>query len=282
MFADPASALQIQDFISGQEDNGISAEAYLVVDYASGQVLLQKNPQELRVPASLAKLITALVVLDHNPSLSRNISMAKKDEVGGARVASKPGVAYKIKDLFNAMLVGSANNAANALARSTGLSREQFVGEMNKKAKDLGALNTGFVDPSGISEKSYTTAEDFAELAKAAFAQPLIVKAAETAEYSFRSTNNSRYRHKIKNTNKLLGDGSLNIIAGKTGYLNESLYNFTALIKDQLGHENIVVLLGAKIPSRSSGSKTIGVLSALARPMPNLGSLVFVRQQKQL
>ncbi|MEK7618305.1 MAG: hypothetical protein AAB410_04105, partial [Patescibacteria group bacterium] len=79
-----------------------------------------------------------------------------------------------------------------------------------------------------------------------------------------------------KNTNKLLGDGSLNIIAGKTGYLNESLYNFTALIKDQLGHENIVVLLGAKNTQSQFGeAKQLAFLSALARPMLNLGSLVF-------
>lgn len=270
------SALQIQDFITGAENNGITAQSYLVIDNLSGQILLQKNSQTIWVPASLTKLVTAMVLLDNNSSLSKNISMVKRDEVGGARVAAKAGVSYKIKDLFNAMLVGSANNAANAIARSTGLSREKFVEEMNEKAKDLGAQNTKFADPSGISEKSYTTAEDFARIAKVAFSNPLIVRAAQMSEYSFISVNNKRYRHRIKNTNKLLTDGNLNIIAGKTGYLDESRYNFTALTKDQFGQENIVVLLGAKNSQSQFGeTKQLSYLAALARPMLSLGNWVL-------
>ncbi|MBI3231675.1 MAG: D-alanyl-D-alanine carboxypeptidase [Candidatus Doudnabacteria bacterium] len=274
--ASPVLALQIQDFVSGAQDNGMTAKAYLVLDKLSGQVLLQKESQKIWTPASLTKLVTALVVLDHNPSLGENISMAKADEVGGARVSTRPGVTYRIKDLFYATLVASANNAANAIARSSGLSKSQFIEKMNQKARELGAKSTLFFDPSGIGEKNYTTAEDFAKIAKAAFEKPQILSAAKLNEYSFRSVNNRRFSHKIKNTNKLLADGSLNIIAGKTGYLDKSRYNFVGLIKDQFGREDIVVLLGAEnSQAQFWETKQLTFLAGLAKPVFGFGGMAL-------
>lgn len=277
LFAQPTSALEIQDFVSGKLDNGLTAQSYLVIDKQSGAVLLQKESLKSWAPASLAKLVTAMVVLDYNPKLSKNIAMAKSDEVGGARIYTKSGVSYRAKDLFYAMLVASANNAANALSRSTGLSKDQFVEKMNQKARELGAVNTVFVDASGISEKSYTTAEDFAKIAKAAFESSQVVAAAQMSEYVFRSVSNRRYSHKLKNTNKLLADGNLEVIAGKTGYLNESRYNFAALVKDQFGQENIVVLFGAENhEAQFRETKQLAFLAGLAKSVfGGLGGMVL-------
>lgn len=271
-----ASALQIQDFMSGSEDNGLTAQSYLVIDKQSGAVLLQKEPQKVWPPASLTKLVTALVVLDRNPKLLKSIAMAKTDEAGGARLATKAGVSYRVKDLFYAMLIASANNAANAMARSTGLSRNKFVKAMNNKARELGAENTVFVDPSGISEKNQTTAEDFAKIAASAFDKTEILKAVRLTQYTLRSTNNSRYVHRIKNTNKLLEDGSLEVVAGKTGYLDESRYNFTALVEDQFNQELILVLLGAENPeSQFRETKQLAFLGGLAKSMISLSNWVL-------
>jgi D-alanyl-D-alanine carboxypeptidase len=228
---------------------GLSARSYLVANKTTGQVLVSKEPDLFWTPASLTKLVTAMVTLDAKPKLTKAVAMKKADEVGGARLATKSGVSYSVKDLLYAALVASANNAANALARSTGFSRAEFVEKMNQKAKALGAQNTVFYEPSGISEKNHTTASDFAKITKAAFENSLIAAAAQTQSYSFKSVNNIKYFHKLKNTNKLLGDAELTDIKGKTGYLDESKYNFTAVAKDGAGNELLVVLFGSETPA---------------------------------
>lgn len=269
-------ALELQDFAQGALNNGLTAESYIVIDSASGNPLMAKEVQKVWTPASLTKLVTALVVLEKNPKLQGSIKLKKTDEVGGARLATKVGVSYTVKDLFNAMLIASANNATNAVARSTGLSSVEFVAKMNDKAKELGALHTHFVEPTGISEQNLSTVEDYAKIAQTAFAQPLILSAAKTLEYSFRATNNKRYLHKLKNTNKLLKDGEMEIIAGKTGYLDESKYNFTALVKDQYNQLAIVVLFGAKDTSAQfRETKQLTFLSGLVKQLNFLGGAVL-------
>jgi D-alanyl-D-alanine carboxypeptidase len=245
-FPGRSQALEMRELIAAESGFQVTARSYVVVDKPTGQVVVSKNPELAWTPASLTKLVTALVVLDAKPQWNKQVAMIKGDEVGGARLATKAGVKYKVSDLFNASLIASANNATNALARSTGLTREQFVEKMNAKAKELGAANTAFVEPSGISEKNMTTAADYAKIAMAAFSHPQIRKTAQTKAYNFFSTNNKKYYHRLKNTNKLLGDLDFSILAGKTGYLDESRYNFSAEIQDKFGNDMIVVVLGSQ------------------------------------
>lgn len=224
----------------------MTAAGYVVIDRVSGETLLAKNADLVWQPASLTKLVTAMVVLDSKPNLNRSIAMKKSDEVGGARIFTKAGVKYKAKDLLYASLIASANNATNALTRVTGLTREQFVAKMNDKAKALGASNTVFVEPTGISQNNLTTPSDFAKIAKAAFSDERIQKITQLPSYAFTSTNNRRYRHLIKTTDRLLGEGSWIVLGGKTGYLDESQYNFAGGFKDVDGKDIIVVLFGSQ------------------------------------
>ncbi len=240
--ASEPAANPLYDFSS----ESISAKAYVVMDKESGKILLEKNFELPWVPASLTKLVTAMVVLDENPGWSTIVKMQKSDEVGGARIATKSGVKYYLNDLFYASLVASANNATNALARGTGLTKEDFVRKMNEKAMTLGAFNSNFVEPSGISPLNTTTAQDYAKILRAALAYPKIQEAVNKAAYSFACVNNRRYRHNLKNTDKLLSDGSLIVAGGKTGYLEESGYNFAAEFKDVDGKNIVVVLFGSK------------------------------------
>ncbi len=225
----------------------MTAQAYLVVDKVSGQVLLEKNADTARVPASLTKLITAMVVLDMNPTLKGTVTMAKSDEVGGTRIATRAGVKYSVKGLFFTSLIASANNATNALARSTGLTREEFVKRMNEKAISLGAVNTVFVEPTGMDPASKITARDFSKIAVAAFHLPLIHEADNLTAYNLYSTGSGRkYVHRLKTTNRLLSDGGFLVVGAKTGYLDESRYNFVAELKDVDGKNILVVVLGSK------------------------------------
>lgn len=269
-------ALQIPDGQSSQGlDLGFSAEAYAVVDTSDGKVLVEKNKAEIWPPASLTKLVTAMVVLDAKPNLTKSFAIIKDDEVGGARLATKTGVKYKIKDLLYASLVASANNAVNALARSSGLSKEKFVEKMNLKAKELGATNTVFYEPSGINEKNHTTAEDYIKVTMAAYNYPLIADAASRENYRVVSTSNKKYVHNLKNTNKLLTDETLSVL-GKTGYLNESKFNFTSMISDKFGNKFAVVVLGSSSSKNQfMETKELAALAGLIKTFKTASSVVL-------
>ena len=128
----------------------VTAEAYVVMDRASGKILTVKNENKVWPIASLTKLMTANVLLEKKPSLQTRYAVKKIDDVGGAKLYLKNGDKLSIQDLYYAMFLGSANNAANALARTSGLTKEKFVAKMNANAKSLNLLNTKFTDPPGM------------------------------------------------------------------------------------------------------------------------------------
>ena len=136
--------------------SGISAQAYVVRDVATGDVLISKNADEAWTPASLTKLITAIVVLDTKPKLTKTVAITSYDQTlgacttGGDCIKAVPGIKFTVDALFHAALMPSANNAASALARSTGLTPDQFVARMNAKAKSLGATSSHFYEPTGM------------------------------------------------------------------------------------------------------------------------------------
>jgi len=230
--------------------NGVSAAAFAVVDAKTGSVLMEKGSDDPRVPASLTKLVTALVVLDAKPKLSRTVSMATADQTagmcgsGGACIKSKAGVKFTVDGLFHAALIPSANNAANALARSTGLSSSEFVARMNKKAASLGAANTYFYEPTGLDPRNTTTALDYTKIVAAAFSNSYLRQVAALSRYTLKSTNYSGYTQTIKNTDKLLADADMQMLGAKTGYLDEAQYNFASLLKYRGGQELAIVVLG--------------------------------------
>lgn len=224
----------------------ITARAGLLVDVGSGQALWKKDIDERRPLASLTKLMTALVFLDTQPDWDRTVAFEQSDidSTEGNTLVVKAGETVTVRDLFMASLVGSANNATVALARSTGLSMADFVQRMNDKAKFLSLFLTSFADVSGLDAGNVSTARDYIRLARTAFAQPRIKEALTTQEYSFTSTGVTA-SHRVYNTDRLLSDNSLDILAAKTGYIDESGYNFITLA-DVGGHEVLAVLLGSE------------------------------------
>lgn len=228
----------------------ITAEAVLVIDDATREVLLARNSRVPRPIASLTKLMTAMVALDHRVPMGRTVSITDADEVGGARLRVENGTPLTVRQIFDAMLVGSANNAANALARCTKLAKEDFVAEMNAKAEELGLGSTKFVDPTGIEVENVSTAEDVAALAFEAFASPEVRRATTTAQVEIVAAKST---HKFKNTNELLVDdrNGLYVLGGKTGYLIESKWNLAVKMRDSRMKPVLVVVLGSADKARS-------------------------------
>lgn len=238
-------ALTIYDLQPKVESASITAKSAVVLDQVSGQVLYEVSSDTLRVPASLVKLVTALVVLDTNPNWEKTCYIEDQDRVGGSSVTSygQGKVGYKMGDMFRAMLIPSGNDAAESIARCTGLSRIEFLARMQAKAQQQGAWTASFADVSGLSSQNRVSALDVARLANAAFSTEYVRNVTRTQSYKLCSTSGScKY---IKNTNELLADSELTTIAGKTGTLDGAI-NFAGSFLDTRGHYFIVVVLGAE------------------------------------
>lgn len=212
-----------------------------------GHVWLSTKDADRRQPlASITKLMTALVFLDHNPGWEQTYTIKRDDAVEGGKVNLFLGETVSVKDLFYASLVASDNGATLALARATGLSDQAFVDAMNQKATDLGLMQTAFVDPIGLSNNNLSDAKDVARLAQVALDQAEIAAAAALPVYSF-STQQGAAKQ-LEATDWLL-DGELpdglQALGGKTGYTDLAGYCFVGRFRDAQGRSVIVAVLDA-------------------------------------
>lgn len=229
----------------------ITAQSVLVVDEASDKVLYEKNSNEVRSIASLTKLMTALVFLDHNPGWTKPIEISSDDYREGAVTHLIAGEKINTFDLFYATLVASSNEAAVALARSTSLSPEQFVAAMNQKAYNLGLSNTSFIDVTGLSPGNKSTAVEAVLLLREALGKNQLAKAIGAKSYSVTIINKGINR-RLVSTDWILGksfgigNDSYQVRAGKTGHLIEAGYCFASQIKNQDDKRILTVVLGSE------------------------------------
>ncbi len=220
----------------------IPARAVYVADEYARRYVGKAIYQQLPI-ASITKLMTALVFLEHNPGWDELVTIRASDDAGSSRVNFRNGEKIRIRDLFESMLVGSKNNSAKALSRATGLSTDAFVRRMNSKAAEFGLRRTHFADTTGLSAKNVSTASEIAALARIAFGKQDIQRATMKAKYSFQAQNTQR-RFTVRTTNALLGNG-MRLTAAKTGFINESGYNFVVETTHE-GQRLFVVILGAR------------------------------------
>ncbi len=220
--------------------SGVNAEAYAVMDARTGEILEHKNGDEVRSIASLTKLMTVMVAHDAGLDPEATFALERQDEVGGGRLRVPVGTTLTVRNLVASTVIGSANNAANAVARVTGLSRENFLRRMDEKALALGMTHSRFADPTGIEVGNISTAKEVALMAKAAFADSWVSEFAAEPEYEVAT---SQGPHLIKNTNKLVNDATVEVTAGKTGFIYEAGYTLVTRMQKN-GRDLIVVVLG--------------------------------------
>lgn len=246
-----ANTLAIPSRVDPREiESEIGAAAYFVVDRATGEVLTMKQEDRVWPIASLTKLMTATVVLDQPVAMNTLVAMKKTDNVGGARLWVNEGDRFSVSDLFYAALVSSANNAANALARTTGLSKDDFISQMNTRAAELQLLYTHFVDPTGLDPKNVSTPREMATLAREVLSRREIQQYTTTAT-RFIKVAGTRVSKKMVNTNWLVWKPQYDdvwVTGGKTGYLDESGWNLVVTLKPTKNDERelLIVLFGAK------------------------------------
>ena len=190
----------------------IRAKAALLVDADYNEVLYEENAHETMYPASITKLMTALLVAEaiEAGQFTMDTVVTVPDNAfeglskDGSTQNIKAGERLTVKDLFYCLLVASANEAANILALQVSGSLSAFVDQMNQKAADLGCEGTHFANPHGLHDPDhYTTAWDLYLLARTAMEYPIIQEAVSAQEYYVPATNLSEQRH-FFNTNGLL------------------------------------------------------------------------------
>ncbi len=194
----------------------ISSKAAALFDLESGEILAGKNTDVKVYPASTTKVLTALLVVEL-ADLSDMVTISRNAEhQEGTALYCKEGEQYPVRDLLYAMLVLSANDVAVALAEHVAGSVADFAAIMNERARELGAFNSNFVNPSGLPhEDHYTTAEDMAKIFSAAFKHPLIREITSTRVYYISLPSGEK--RALVNGNKMLTEYE-GTLGGKTGY----------------------------------------------------------------
>ncbi len=196
---------------------GTYGRSAVLLDADSNRVLYEKNKDERLLTASIAKIMTAIVVIE-NIDVKEEVTITYEDSVQvGSSVYLREGDKLRIIDLLHGLLLRSGNDCAHALAMSVSDSLEDFSILMNEKAKELGMKNSTFENPSGLDEntKNYSTAYDMALLTSYAVDNPIFEKVFTATSYKV-SINEEKTLY-WKNKHKLVTSDN-NIIGGKTGY----------------------------------------------------------------
>lgn len=207
-------------------DVSIQADGGIVMDADTGTVLYGKNMDQQYYPASITKILTALIVLERC-DLDEMVSFSHDDvynvEAGSSSAGIDEGDVLTVRDCLYALMLASANESANALACHVSGSREEFAKLMNEKAASLGCTGSHFANPSGLNDENhYTTAHDMALIAREAIKNPEFLAINGTRSYKLAPTKRTPDGGYVANHHKMLNKNESvyypGAFAGKTGY----------------------------------------------------------------
>ncbi len=208
------------------------------------EVVWARNPQRILPPASLTKIMTALLVLEKQNSLGTIVTVSRTAaRASGTRIGLKAGERLRLGDLLAATVMRSANDACQALAHHVAGSSRRFVALMNRRAQQWGLKHTRFVNPCGHDDKGhYSNAHDLLQLAEKALAEPVYVNLMGQSNARITTVDQQR-SFEFDNSNLLLGrfPGASGI---KTGYTPAAGKCLIALAERD-GVRVILVLLNA-------------------------------------
>jgi serine-type D-Ala-D-Ala carboxypeptidase (penicillin-binding protein 5/6) len=231
-------ALVILPLTANAAELKIVAKAAVLMNAQTGNLLWAKDKDSPLPPASTAKILTASVVLDHSRIEDVVSIPAQALRVSGANTKLEAKEKLTVGDLLHAMLLGSGNDAAIALAFRAGNSVETFAERMNQKARQLGAVRSRFLNPTGMPHPNQvTTAHDLALITKYALENSDLRKIISAKTYIWKS---ARWQGTLKNSNNLLWTypGAIGV---KTGNTREAGYCLVAAA--QRGGETYIAVI---------------------------------------
>jgi D-alanyl-D-alanine endopeptidase (penicillin-binding protein 7) len=221
-----SASLRVHRSVQFYDDDPINltvqSGAALVIDLQEGQAVYEKNPGLVMPIASITKLMTSMVALDAMLPLDELIAITEDDldALKGTRSRLPVGAILTRRELLRLALMASENTAAAALGRSYPGGTPAFVAAMNRKAREIGARSTYFVEPTGLSSSNVSTARDLGQIVRASYRYEIIRVYSTTESYEVEiAEGRERLFH---NTNGLVRSGEWDIGLQKTGYISEA------------------------------------------------------------
>jgi D-alanyl-D-alanine carboxypeptidase len=207
----------------------ITGQFGVAIDATNGEILYDKNAKQQAYPASITKVLTA-ILLDENVKADDKIiasATAAKQDASNQVFLLKEGEQLSKEDALKAMMIKSSNDVAYAVAEKVSGNIKNFAKIMNKKAKEIGAENSNFVTPNGLhNDRHVTTPYDMALIAKEAMKHPDVLKALGTKEAVIRTNQREL---KIVNRSKIHENPI--VLGGKTGYTNKAKNTLVEILK---------------------------------------------------
>lgn len=249
----PVESNAIEGWPAGPQVEG---EAAVVMDAGTGAFLYSKNMEAKEYPASITKIMTTLVAIE-NGDLDSRVKFSEwavnSLEEGSSRLWMDVGERLTLRQALYGIMLESANDCANAVAEKIGGSEEGFAELMNKKAKELGCVNTHFVNAHGLhNENHYTCARDMAIITKAAMENEIFAEIAKTIEYIIPKSKHVKQEHVLVNHQKMLyKDGFYykGCQGGKTGF-TEAAWNTLVTVAQRKERQLICVILRTNGPDK--------------------------------
>lgn len=232
-------------------DADLTARAAVLMDASTGKILYQKDPDLRLPPASTTKVVTAILALESGRKLTESITVSKAaTRVPASKIYLRPGQTITIEHLLYGILLSSANDASMVLAEGLAGSVERYTELMTKRAHAIGAVNSHFTNPHGLTAPDhFSTARDLAMLFRYAMKNPVFreivqTKISSVTSNSFIKKRRVARRISVRNHNRLLWnfDGA---IGGKTGYTYAAQKCFVGAVARN-GVTLIVSILGAR------------------------------------
>jgi len=236
------------------------AKACILIDSQTGQVLYEQNADLRLYPASTTKMMTAILAIENaKPGQVMTASQKAINEIGadGMNIGIMQGEKMTMEQLLKPLLISSANEAANILSENVFSSQSEFIDQMNKKAQEIGAVNTHFVNPNGMHDPDhYTTARDLSTIARYAMSLPVFRNTVCQRSYQLGATNKHSSWPVLYTSNPLLYRESeyfTKVTGIKTGYTSEAGHNLVSAAANDKGMELIAVVLG--VSGTGAGAK---------------------------
>lgn len=221
----------------------ITAPSAVLIDQSSNRVLFSKTPNLRRAPASTTKLLTSLVVIQAM-DLNQLVTVpASVEKVEPSKIHLRRRERYRVRELLRALLINSANDAAETLALAAAGSRAAFAELMNRKAKTIGCKGSHFVNPSGLpAAGQYSTAFDMALIMREVQKYPFLVQTLATRTLIIKNTAGRKIH--LRNHNKMLFRGHREVV-GKTGWTRAARHCFVGQI-NATNRKVFVAMLGSQ------------------------------------
>ncbi len=254
--------IQTNDLEGWPQGPAIQAQAGIVMDMDTGAVLYSKNANDRNYPASITKIMTTMVALEHG-NLNDKFTCGEEVlqiESDSTHLWLEPGETLTLRQALFGVMLYSANDMANAVAVHIAGSVEAFADLMNEKAESLGCKNTHFVNPSGLHDDNhYTSAADMAKIARAAYRSAAFRTLCSTTYYTIPKTNKEDSERYLDNHHKILQKDSGYYqewcTGGKTGY-TMTAWNTLVTYGEKDGKRLVCVLLHENGPDKAYNETT--------------------------